>query len=74
VSAANEYPTTGESASTPSLHPCEYPVDGVLCMEESVGAVWSWVDYVWLCQVHLNRQVAKGWERVDFDEDDEVEA
>lgn len=68
----DDYPLIGEGWSTPSQHTCEYPVDGVLCMEAAVGAIYSgWTDYVWLCQSHLDSETAKGWERVDFSEDTE---
>lgn len=69
---SGEYPLLGEIMSTPALHDCEFPVAGVLCMETAVGAIYSgWTDYVWLCQSHLDGEVAKGWEPVDFTEDED---
>ena len=68
-----EYPLADEGWSTPSQHTCEFTVDGVLCMEEATGAIYSgWTDYVWLCQPHLDAEVAKGWEPVTFEEDADV--
>lgn len=67
-----EYPMANEGWAHPEQHDCEFPTNGVLCMETAVGAIYSgWTDYVWLCQPHLEREVAKGWERVDFSEDDD---
>jgi len=69
---ASSYPLIGEGWGDPGQHECEYPVDDVLCLERATGAIYSgWTDYVWLCQPHLDGEVAKGWERVDFTEDED---
>jgi hypothetical protein len=53
-------------------HPCENPEPGVLCMEMAVGAIrtgWDGGLRVWLCQEHLDRAVAQGWDRDDLESD-----
>jgi hypothetical protein len=72
MTARDEYPLADEGWLCPEYHDCEMRVDGVLCMVQATGAIYSgWTDYVWLCAPHLDGEVAKGWERVDFSDDED---